>query len=539
MGNRLPTGVQSILKILENDEFVYVDKTHYALQLITNGAPHNFMSRPRRFGKSLFLSTLEEIFKGNKQLFSKCFIYKSNYKWPVHPVLYFDFSCIPYTTSEIFERGLIEDLHKKANDHGVSISGSSLEMLLANLVEALAKKNEVVILIDEYDKPIIDHLHSTHIAEENRSILKQFYTILKSLDKYLKFTFMTGVSKFTQVSLFSGPNHIDDITLDTKYAQMMGYTKDDLLHYFDQNIKRLMQTRNCSEESILDELKEWYNGYRFAENEELVYNPFSTLLYFQKEKAQGYWFRSGTPSFLIEQVKKCPISLLCLSQSIVSRNRLSDICSLEDIDLPSLMFQTGYLTIRDYFSEDDSFSLDFPNREVRQAFFNSLIDHFAQVQPRGSEFLATEIQADLDHGDFESFTKKMNQHFAKIPYHLFKDAKEGFFHAVFLTFLEKSGLKTMAEIATNIGRIDLVAESSKSLFIFELKVDKNSECAFDQAETKKYQERYEQTKKNIFIIGINFDTKQRNISDWRGKLFSTEGKLLTGLIPRKTNPLVS
>ena len=514
MEKKLPVGIQNIVKLLENDAFIYVDKTHYAFNLITYGSPNNFMSRPRRFGKSLFLSTLEEIFKGNKELFERCYIYSSTYTWPKHPVLSFDFSSIPHQSPDTFELGLIEDITKKAEDHGIVLKGSSLQMRLTELIEALAKKNSVVLLIDEYDKPIIDHLNTPEIADQNRTILKQFYTTLKSLDKYLQFSFITGVSRFTQVSLFSGPNHIDDITLDTKYAQMMGYTKEDLLYYFEKHVATLAQSRNCSDDTILDELKEWYNGYCFAEEAELVYNPFSTLLYFQKSKALSYWFTSGTPSFLIEQIKKYPLSVLCLSSSIVSRNSLSDISRLDQIDLPSLMFQTGYLTIKKYYPDDDSFSLDFPNREVRYAFFNSLIEHFAGLQPLGPNPLIAEIHQDLENVNLEAFVEKINRCFAKIPYHLFKDAKEGFYHAVFLTLLEKSGLKSIAEVATNSGRIDLVTETENRIFVFELKVDKTTQAAAAQIDEKDYAKRFCDTSKTVHTIGINFSSESHNISSW-------------------------
>ncbi len=515
MGKKLPIGIQSIVKILEDDAYIYVDKTQYALSLLQHGAPNNFMSRPRRFGKSLFLSTLEEILKGNKDLFKHCYIYKSEYAWPKYSVLFFDFSTIAHETPQAFEQGLIEELHKKATEHDVSIQGSSLQSLLSSLVTSLGK---VAILVDEYDKPIIDLLNTPAAAEANRTILKRFYTTLKSLDKHIYFSFMTGVSKFTQVSLFSGPNHVDDITLDDKYAQMMGYTKDDILFYFENSIQKLMEERSCSEDKILDELKEWYNGYCFAEDAQLVYNPFSTLLYFQKGKAQSYWFRSGTPSFLIDQVQKCPISALTLSQSIVSRHRLLNIDSIDDVDLPALLFQTGYLTIRESYVDDDAFLLDFPNREVRQAFFASLLEHFIQTAS-----LSMDVKRDLEEGRVEAFINQVNQHFAKIPYQLFNNAKEGFFHAIFLTLLERWGLKTVSEMATNVGRIDLVTQTDKYIFIFELKVDKCASVALDQINTQKYFERFEDSSKEIVLVGINFSTTSRNIADWKEQSVAVSG----------------
>ena len=533
---KLPIGIQNIREILEENQ-VYVDKTGFAKDLIETGK-HYFMSRPRRFGKSLFLNTLEEIFKGNKELFKSCQIYNSDYDWEEYPVLYLDFAQILNKSPQQLETGLKESLQDMANLHKISVTGFSSQSQLKRLVMELAKKNRVVVLVDEYDSPIINNLKNIELAEQNRDLMKDFFGTLKSLDRYLKFTFVTGVSKFSQVSLFSGPNNLTDITMDPRYAGMMGYTGEEIKQSFSKHIQAIVKKRNAkgkqiSERDVLEEIREWYNGYRFSEKTLSVYNPYSTLLFLDAMKPKSYWYRTGTPSFLIDEVKKHPQSVIPLSGTSATESMLSDISKLDRIHLSALMFQTGYLTIQDYNPEEDSYKLGFPNREVKQAFFNSLLQEFTEIEPLEVSRKAEQVRKDLENFDLQSFIQIMNVHFAKIPYHLFTHAKEGFYQTVFFTFLEKSGIKTSAEIATNIGRIDLIFETPKVIYIFELKLNKSSNSAFNQAEGKKYKERYLRDGKEIMVLGINFSSTSHNISEWKGALFSSSGKLIREFLPKK------
>lgn len=533
---KLPIGIQSIREILEEDQ-VYVDKTKFALNLIKNGK-HYFISRPRRFGKSLFVNTLEEIFKGNKELFKGLDIYDSEYDWQGYPILHFDFAQIASNSIEEFNAGLKAELERMGKLYGIPIEGPSAQFQLKVLIEELSKKNQVVVLVDEYDSAIINNLKNIEIAEKNRNLLKAFFGTIKSLDRYLKFSFVTGVSKFSQVSLFSGPNNLTDITMDPIYAGMMGYTEEELKENFQDYVqdtakKRSKQGNLVHEEDIIEEIRTWYNGYRFSEEELSVYNPYSTLRYLSSKKAESYWYSSGTPSFLIDEAKKHPQSVVPLSGTSALKSTLSDISKLDRIHLAALMFQTGYLTINGYNPEENSYDLDFPNKEVKEAFFNSLLQEFTEVDPLEVTRAAKEIKQDLHKLDLNSFFSKMNVHFAKMPYHVFQNAKEGFYQAVFFTFLETSGIKTMAEIATNIGRIDLMTEIPETICIFELKFDKTAEVALTQAETKKYRERFSKNRKNTLLIGVNFSSKSRNIDDWKGKLLSESGELVKEILPEK------
>ena len=535
---KLPIGVQSIREILEEKQ-VYVDKTGFALDLISKGK-HYFMSRPRRFGKSLFLNTLEEIFKGNKELFKECKICESEYDWKEYPVLYFDFARIENRTSTEFENALKRKLQAMASSIGISIETPTVQEGLEALVIELSNKNGVVVLVDEYDSPIINSLKDSKIADKNRDILKKFFETLKSLDRYLKFTFITGVSKFSQVSLFSGYNNLKDITMDPRYAGMMGYTEEELKHSFGRYLHSIAKERShqgipTTEEDVLDEVRTWYNGYRFSKGNTCVYNPFSTLNFMDEKEAQSYWYSTGTPSFLIDEIKKYPQSVIPLSGTTALKSALSDISKLDHIKLSALMFQTGYLTIRGYNSEENSYQLDFPNREVKEAFFNSLIQEFTEVDPLDVSRAAKEVRSDLENLDLDPFISKMNVHFAKMPYHIFAQAKEGFYQAVFFTFLEKSSIKTSSEISTNIGRIDLMTETDHSICIFELKLDKTADIALTQAETKKYRERFAQSEKKTLVVGINFSSQSRNIDDWKGRLFSPSGDVIKDILPKSKN----
>jgi hypothetical protein len=531
---KLPIGVQSIREILEEKQ-VYVDKTGFAQNLISKGK-HYFISRPRRFGKSLFLNTIEEIFKGNKELFRDCEIYKSGYDWKEHPVIYLDFAQIDNETPEQFERDLKEKLQEISEDYNISIKGPSIRSQLRKMIASLAKNNPVVVLVDEYDQPIINNLRDPKVAENNRDILKKFFEALKSLDRYLKFTFTTGVSKFSQVSLFSGYNNLKDITMDPRYSGMMGYTEEELKSKFGEHILSIARKRSShgvptTEDDILDEVRTWYNGYRFSKGNTCVYNPFSTLNFMDEKEAQSYWYSTGTPSFLIDEIKKHPQSVIPLSGASALKSALSDISKVDHIKLSALMFQTGYLTIRGYNAEENSYQLDFPNREVKEAFFNSLLQEFTEVDPLEVSRAAKEVKNDLDNLELDCFTRKMNVHFAKMPYHIFTQAKEGFYQAVFFTFLEKSEIKTSSEISNNIGRIDLMTETDQLICIFELKLDKTADIALTQAERKKYRERFAQSEKQTLVVGINFSSQSRNIDGWKGRLFSPSGNFIKELLP--------
>lgn len=535
---KLPIGIQSIKKILSNGEYVYVDKTAFVKKLIDEGAPHYFLSRPRRFGKSLFLNTMEEVFKGNKDLFKGLEIYDSAYNWQKYPVVYLDFSKIANSNPEQLETALKTRLEIIARENNVSIITNDVEVALDTLIVQLSEKkaSQVVVLIDEYDKPIIDRLEDFSVAQKNRDILSSFFGTLKGLDKQLKFTFTTGVSKFSQVSLFSGPNNLRDITMDPEFSGMMGYTEEELGKYFLEHIQAVVNKRNelkktFKEKDILEEIRHWYNGYRFSESEQRVYNPFSTLNFMKGKKAKAYWYSTGTPSFLISQLKKHPQSMVPLDGATATEEELMDISSLDEIDLKALMYQTGYFTIKGYNSISNRYNLGLPNEEVRSAFINSLVKNFASiVNMKSSERFVNALK----NHEIEILFQHLEQGFASFAYQVFSDAKESTYHGMLLSMLYGMGFDPISERATNVGRIDVVLDIPKITYILELKLNNSPKVALEQIRKKEYFKPYTHKGKEIAIVGASFSSEKRNISDWNGELLSEDGRFIKKLSPEKT-----
>lgn len=530
---KLPIGIQSIREILEEDQ-VYVDKTKFILNLIQSGK-HYFMSRPRRFGKSLFVNTLEEVFKGNKELFKGLEIYNSEYSWEEHPVLHFDFAQIASSTIGEFNAGLKAELERMGALYGVSVEGPSVQFQLKVLVEALSKQNRVVVLVDEYDSAIINNLKDPELAEKNRDLLKGFFGTLKGLDRYLKFTFITGVSKFSQVSLFSGPNNLTDITMDPKYAGMMGYTEAEMRVTFQDYIKDIAKQRSqqkvlISEEALLNEIRNWYNGYRFSEGETCVYNPFSTLKFMQNKRPKTYWYSSGTPSFLIDELKKHPESMVSLDGTTATEEELMDISRLDKIDLTALMYQTGYFTIKDYNSISKRYQLGLPNEEVRSAFINSLVQNFASITNLRSS--QETVKALEEHKPGLLF-KQIEIGLSSFAYQVFVDAKERTYQAMLLSMLYGMGFDPLSERTTNTGRIDVVLEVPKTIYILELKLNDSADKALKQIHEKQYFKPYTHKGKQIVIIGANFSSELRNVSEWKGELLSEAGEKIKEILSEK------
>ena len=530
---KLPIGIQSVREILEEDQ-VYIDKTGYAFNLIENGK-HYFMSRPRRFGKSLFVNTLEEIFKGSKELFKDLKIHKTDYDWQKYFVLHFDFARLESRNPLEFENALKRKLQSMGLSFDISIDAPTIQEGLEALIIGLSEDNKVVVLVDEYDSAIINNLKNSKIAEENRDLLKAFFGTLKSLDRYLKFTFVTGVSKFSQVSLFSGPNNLKDITMDPRYAGMMGYTEEELKETFPEHIQSIVETKKkqgslATESSVLDEIRNWYNGYRFSRAETCVYNPFSTLNYLDEQEAKTYWYSSGTPSFLIDELKKHSESMVSLDGTTATEEGLMDISRLDQIDLTALMYQTGYFTIKGYNSISKRYQLGLPNEEVRSAFINSLVQNFASITNLRSS--RESVKALEEHQPALLF-KYIEIGFSSFAYQVFVDAKERTYQAMLLSMLYGMGFDPLSEKTTNTGRIDVVLEVPKTTYILELKLDDNADKALQQIYEKQYFKPYTYKGKQIVIIGASFCSELRNIADWKGELLSESGEKVKDILPQK------
>lgn len=503
MLKKLPIGISTLKEIIEED-YLYVDKTAIAQELIENGK-YYFLSRPRRFGKSLFLDTLKTIFSGDKEIFKGLHIYNNGYEFSEFPVIYISFGSGAGKTKESYEQKIYEILQNNQTDLGVVCDKNlSMNGCLENLIRKAYKKynKKVVILVDEYDKPILDNIEEKEVAKLMREELKNFYSVIKGADEYLKLVFITGVSKFSKVSLFSGLNNLEDITLNPRFATICGYTQNDVETVFEKHLKGVDMAK----------VKEWYNGYKFLG--EGVYNPFDILLFISNNFAfRNYWFSTATPTFLLKIIEKNNYFLPNL-ENIIKDEMMLNSFDVDYIELETLMWQTGYLTISHTETVFDSieYHLSIPNKEVRQSLMGSIAE-FMTKNPN-SVAPSNNIKKALFHQDFEKLELNLKSLFASIPYNLFTNNKmyeyEGYYVSVFYSYIKALGFDIVGEDVTNKGRIDLTLKMPNSLFVIEFKVDGTS--AIEQIKEKKYHEKYLDSKLPIFIVGIEFDTKERNIT---------------------------
>jgi len=499
----LPIGIQTFSKFIEED-LIYVDKTKQIYDLI-NGLPYRFLSRPRRFGKSLLLSTLKEIFSGNKKLFKNLWIGSSDYDWQEYPIIYLDFSTIGHRTPTDLDINLSWTLEQIAHEHKISLtdapnSNSKFQLL----IKLLSKKNKVVLLIDEYDKPILDHIKNIPLAEDIRTKLKEFYDALKGMDASIHKIFVTGITKFTKTSIFSGINNLDDISIYPEAADLLGYTLDEIKIYFKEHLNHVAQQNKTSVIHELENMTKWYNGYRFSDAPIKVYNPFSVLHYLHKAKLRNYWFISGTPSFLIQYVKTQYPSLEEMSRTTLTPEDL-DVFEIDNIPLTPLLFQAGYLTISDYNPSNDSFELGFPNYEVESSFKRFVVATLSGTQSFKINTLCKQLLTSLEHKNIEKFCSVLTTLFAHIP-SILHIAQESYYHSLFQFLLSLLSLESQSEMLTNKGRIDCVIITEHYVYIFELKLNTDSKKAIEQILSKKYYERFMEVGKPVILVGLSFKT---------------------------------
>ncbi len=509
----LPIGIQSIEKLITGG-FLYIDKTEYIYKLIESSG-YYFLSRPRRFGKSLLISTLEAIFLGKKELFKDLWIEKTEYDWQEHPVIRLDFTQIYNKKPEEFENSLKRKLSKIAENYGINVDIKQPESeIFGDLIIKLYEKTnlKVVILVDEYDKPIIDNITDIKTAEVNRNILKSFYGILKGADEHLRFVFLTGVTKFSRVSIFSDLNNLDDLTIAQDYAGLLGCAHNELLKYFSEYIKELADKNNDNEENIKKKIELWYDGYRFSEAELKIYNPFSLLLLFKHLSFRNYWFETGTPTFLINLIKKNNYDLKNLEYEKVSEVAFSNY-DINDLNIMPLLFQTGYLTITNYNEKRRQYSLYYPNYEVEQSFLSYLAGGYSNVATEKVDGYLWRCIDALEDNNLDEFFETLQIFFSNINYELHIKS-EKYYQTIFYVIFKLIGLKVGAEISTNIGRIDAVIELSDKVYIFEFKIDASSQKALKQIKDKKYYEKYSASNKEIICVGAEFSIEERNIMNW-------------------------
>lgn len=511
---KLTSSVYTFEKII-NEGFLYVDKTEYIWKLVDAAPASFFLSRPRRFGKSLTVSTLKALFQGKKELFDGLAISHKGYDWKPYPVIHLDMNGLDFGTLEDLEQSLCKLVSEVAASHGISIETTSAYVMFRELITALSEKEQVVILLDEYDKPILNNFGKPH-AQAILDKLKIFYSVIKAFEGKEHFVFVTGVSKFCHVSLFSDLNNLTDITMDYDYATMFGYTQSELESYFTDRIDDAVKKLNISREQLLPEIKSWYDGYRFHAEAESVYNPVSLAQFFTKRcEFNNYWFSTGTPSFLMELIKKTNFDFeKALTQPV--SGIAFEAFEIDKIEPLALLLQTGYLTIKDTFREFNStfYHLNFPNYEVRSSFDTYLLNAYTNIPKDDLEMVAVSLARHVRNGNVDGFMNDLKSFLKKIPYGIQLPEEKYYQTIIFLVFL-LLGIHVDAESQTSDGRIDAVAAYGDWIYLFEFKLNQSAEVAFDQIMRKEYFHKYLHTGKRTVIIGADIDSEKRQITDWK------------------------
>jgi len=506
---RLPLDL-STFREMRKENYLYIDKTEHAYNLITAGRRY-FLSRPRRFGKSVFVSTLREILIGNRDLFDGLWIEKSNYTWPEYGVVALDFSRFGADSVEIFKMRLCEALALIAKDYQLTLSIDNLspESALEKLVLALYDKfGRVALVIDEYDSPILQLLKNIEEAEKVRDAMRRFFTAIKGFDECIKFVFITGVSSFAKAGLFSGMNNLQIITLEDKYATICGYTDKEIDDNFSLYLHDWAQKQQISFDDLRSEIKRWYNGYHFGIHVSAVYNPFSFMHALSKKVFKNFWFTSGTPTFLIEELKKqyrqSEYKIINPEGFIASEDDLG-IFDVGKVPLPALMFQAGYLTIESYDETHQEFKLVYPNVEVKTSLQRYLLAIFARLdnESRASD-IASELRRAFDAQDIDEVVILFKQLFAHVPYQLHTPA-EKFYHALLQIACSVAGIKAISEFSTSHGRIDLVVDRPQVVFVIEVKFNASAQEALQQIQERRYYERFMHADKPIILLGLSFE----------------------------------
>lgn len=522
---KYPIGIQSFPDIIENG-YLYVDKTKLIHEMITTGK-YYFLSRPRRFGKSLLLSTIEAVFKGKKNLFEGLYISKTNWDWNEYEVIHIDLNGENYHSVDILKAVINGILTQFENKYNIATPADTFGLRFREIIKTASETSgrNVVILIDEYDKPILDTINDKKTSDANRDTLQAFYSVLKSMDQYIQFAMLSGISKFSKVSIFSGLNKLNDISLSSNYNSICGISEAELSQYFSQGIKDLAQNQSLDEDEIRILLKKNYDGYLFSRKGEGIYNPFSLLNCFSKNEFSDYWFATGTPSSLIRLIEKSNFPIPELEQYECSESMLNgtDIYLKDPIPL---LFQAGYLTIKGYDNRFKLFTLGFPNSEVAEGFSTLLLSSYSG-ELNQSAFLKQFVE-DVEKGDADAFMKKLQSFFAGIPYdHINiskkkpedkKEALKGYvevhYQNVMFVIMKLMGFYTHTEYRNSNGRIDMTIETSRFVYVMEFKINSSAKVALEQIDNKKYSKPFNYQGKDLIKIGANFDTKTRTLSDY-------------------------
>ena len=508
-----PIGIQNFEKI-RTDGYFYIDKTALIYQMVKTGS-YYFLSRPRRFGKSLLISTLEAYFLGKKELFEGLAMEKLEKDWITYPIFHMDLNTEKYDTRESLDSILNFTLEKWEQQYGTAPSETTFALRFRGLIERAYKQTgqRVVILIDEYDKPMLQAIGNEGLQKEFRNTMKAFYSVLKTMDGCIQFAFLTGVTKFGKVSVFSDLNNLDDVSMRNQYIDICGVSEKELHDNLEIELHELADIKGVSYHEICDKLREYYDGYHFTHNSIGIYNPFSLLNTFKYKEFGSYWFETGTPTYLVELLKKHHYDLRRMAHEETSISVLNSIDSASDNPIP-VIYQSGYLTIKGYDEEFGIYSLGFPNREVEEGFIKFLLPFYANTNAVESEFEIQKFVREIRIGDYDSFFRRLRSFFADTPYELIRDLELHYQNVLFIVF-KLVGFYVKAEYHTSEGRIDLVLQTDKFVYVIEFKLDGTAEDALRQINEKHYALPFEAGgNRRLFKIGVNFNAKMRNIEKW-------------------------
>ena len=510
---KYPIGIQNFEKI-RTEGFVYVDKTAFVYKLASEGC-YYFLSRPRRFGKSLLISTMEAYFHGREELFEGLAISKLEKEWHKYPVMHLDLNTEMYNTTEALNNKLNLALSEWEELYGSNPNERSLGTRFEGVIRRASEKtgSQVVILVDEYDKPLLQAIGNKQLQDDYRNILKAFYGALKSADKYIRFAFLTGVTKFGKVSVFSDLNNLTDISFDRRYSAICGVTEAELHEYFDASVAELADVNGMTKDECYGQLKLDYDGYHFDWNTPGIYNPFSLLNTLSSCQFRDYWFETGTPTFLVHQLQKANYRLDEMTEEKLSADTLNSIDIMDENPLP-LLYQSGYLTIKDYDARFKNFRLGFPNREVREGFVKYLVPYYTPKNENKSSFSIERFVDEVENGNAEGFMQRLDSFFANGDYALIGD-KELYFHNAMYVFFTLLGFYVDVERHTTDGRMDMLVQTKDYIYIFEFKIDQSAEVALKQIEEKGYARPFATDSRKLFRIGVNFSTEKRRIDGWK------------------------
>ena len=513
MARKLPIGIQSFEDLRRNN-YLYVDKTELIYQLTTGGKTY-FLSRPRRFGKSLLMSTLEAYFLGKKELFVGLAMETLEIEWKEYPVLHLDLNARNYDSKEALFAILNQHLEKWETKYGDEKKDRSPEERFSYLLEKIheASGSQVVILIDEYDKPLLQTIGNEKLQEQYKNILKAFYGVLKSADAHLRFVFLTGVTKFGQISVFSDLNQLKDISMDARYATICGITDKELRRDFQPELEALAANEGLTYEEVCQKMKRMYDGYHFRHNMEGLYNPFSVLNALDSAEFGSYWFSTGTPTFLVQLLKETDYDLRNLEGIELPVNQFADYRTDADYPIP-VIYQSGYLTIKGYDKEFQSYTLGFPNEEVKYGFLNFLVPYYTGVSSNENLFNIRHFVNELRSGDANAFLTRLRAFFAGIPYEL-NDKTERHYQAIFYLVFRLLGQYMEVEERSAKGRADAVVKTKDYVYVFEFKLDGNVDEALKQIDEKGYLLPYSVDERKLLKIGVSFDSAERNIGEWK------------------------